>query len=61
MLGLIGEVFAVFGGFAALVVLGANIGPDKYKMREAMHPLLSAVAIFTFCTGALYAIAQLLS
>lgn len=61
MVDTIREVFAVFGGISAIVVMGANIGPEKYKMREAMYPLLSAGAAFTFGSGALYVLAQLVA
>lgn len=61
MMDMIWEVFAVFGGISALVVMGANVGPEKYKMREAMYPLLSAGAVFTFGAGTLYVLAQLVA
>lgn len=55
------EVFATFGAIAALVVLGANFGSEKYKVRDGMHHFLTAAAVFTFGAGALYVFAQLLA
>jgi len=53
------EVFAVFGAISALVVLGANFGSKKYKLRDGMHHLLSGAALFIFGSDTLYVIAQL--